>query len=189
MGVRTLVFRKSRIFTVHGAALDYLQGRNDNPLLKDRGRKGHGTRGHATNIGVMSPVGHVVDGLRATIEDRCDDGDVGEVGPTLKRIVKHHHIPFLELAAVDGGPDGKGHGAQMDWNMRRLGDHFATASKMAQEQSRRSLMLGEKAVRFRVTPISSRYRSEPVLENLHQDGINNHDGIHQASRVRMMLPK
>ena len=105
-------------------------GGDDCPLLIQLRGQREGARGHAANIGMMTSVGHKPGQLLLAVTlgvDRGDHGDVRQVAATPVRVIEHHYVPGVQRIReyFKGGFDGRGHGAQMHWNICCLGDHVA----------------------------------------------------------------
>src|SRR5215831_11116818 len=93
--------------------------------------------------------------VHAFHKDRGNESNIRQMCTAAVRIIDQDAIPWLHLNVLDGVQDGHRHGAEVYGNMLGLGNHVSRAIKSAHEKSLRSLILGEKAVRQSVTPISS----------------------------------
>ena len=113
---------------VQPAAGIELERRDDQAFLEELGGQGHGARGHAADVGVVGPIGDE-ESQPAADEDGGDAGDVGQVGAAAVGIVEDDEVALFEGHGFERRPDGQGHGAQVDRDVRALGQGAAVAGE------------------------------------------------------------
>ena len=111
-------------FGVNFAALDELDGRQDEAFLKDLAGEGHGAGAHAADVGVVGSVGDEEGGFGVgwLEEDGGDERDVGQVGAAAEGVVEDDGVAGLHADVLDGGADGEGHCAEVDREVVALRD-------------------------------------------------------------------
>ncbi len=100
-------------------------------FLVDVPRQRHRSRRLPADVGVMGAIGGVADELwrgrtGCTGVDRRNNRDVGKVGPAGIGIVHDRDIAIGQIAdSGSHGGDGRGHGSQVNRNVRRLRQQHA----------------------------------------------------------------
>jgi len=89
-------------------------------------------------------------------KNRGHERDVRKMRSAVVGVIQNHDVFGIPiLYSRKGGGNGKGHGPKMNRDVSAWATSSPFSSKTAEEQSLRSLMLGEKAVRTRAADISS----------------------------------
>ncbi len=111
------------------AVLDEQPVVEEDALLVDgAAARGHGAGGDAADLGVVAARGDVEqDPLTLRVEDRGDDGDVGEMGAAVVRVVDGVRVtrPHAGAAPADDLLDAGAHRSQVDGDVRGVGDEVA----------------------------------------------------------------
>ena len=108
-----------------------LDGRDDEALLIALRRQRHRAGRDPADVGMVRPRGHVAEMnlfVRAVNENWRYRGYVGQVRSAKVRVVEYHQIAGQDSARLEDihcGADRQRHGAQVDRDVGRLGDHVA----------------------------------------------------------------
>ena len=95
-------------------------GRDDHALFRQVAGLGrHRTRPDAAQLGVVGPVGDVAQ-QPAVHEDGRDDRDVGQVGSTVARVVRHRDVAGAELQLRRDPSHAFAERAEVDRNVGRV---------------------------------------------------------------------
>ena len=79
---------------------------------------------------MVCPVGDKEVGGRAFVpEDRRNEGDVGEMGPSTVGVVQDDRISRADVSSLHGPLHRQGHRPQMHGDVGRLRDHLAPSVK------------------------------------------------------------
>jgi hypothetical protein len=118
------VERLSKALLIEFARLDQLERLELRALLPKLLReRRHRTGADATDVSVVGTRSRPEDNL-LIVEGGHDNGQVGEVRSTSRRVVRQEDVALLESVAVDLSlvTDRVGHCTQVDWNVRSVGN-------------------------------------------------------------------
>ena len=126
-------------------ACHQLDRRDHDPLLVQLGAQRQRAGCHATDIGVVGAAGDVKAHLPAD-KDRRHHRHVGQVSPAVVRVVEDDDVARRKGAySFDGRGDRGGHAAQVDRNVRGLGDHARLGVKYGAAEIQPLLDVGTEA--------------------------------------------
>jgi hypothetical protein len=157
------------------------QRRDDQAFLEKLGGQGHGSRGHAADVGVVGPVGHE-EAEPAAQEDGRYAGDVRKVGATAVRVVQDGQVARLEGHDPERGLDREGHGPEVDGDVRALGQGLAPAIEKGAGEVLSFLDVGGEGRPAQDGGHLLGDGDEDVLEQLDLDGV---DALHRRPALRM----
>ena len=130
----------------------------------------------------MGPIGHEK-AEPAAQEDGGDAGDVGQMGPAPVGVVEDDQVALLKGHGPERRLDGEGHGAQVDGDVRALGQRLAGAVEAGAGKVLPLLDVGGEGGAAEDGGHFFGDGDEDVLKKLQLDGVN---FLHRRPSLRIM---